>query len=114
MRAGCGRDVTKYLGLTLGDRPARQDRDPAIDVAPGRHAGSPIPALDDAGIEVDRMRQGLEVPIASRALIPIGLELFKGVDEMVGRGDRVRAAARLEHMHGMAAYFQAKPDHADL
>src|ERR1019366_850287 len=89
-------------------------RDPAIDVAPRRHAGSPVAAPDDAGIEIDRMRHRLEMTIALRALVPFGLELFQRLNEMVGRRDRIGAGAGLEHVHGMAAHLEAKPDHADL
>src|SRR5665647_3291820 len=106
--------MAEDLGLAVGDRPARQDRYSAIDVAPRRHAGGPVAALDDTGIEIDRMRHRLEMAVALGALVPFGLELFQRLDQMIGRGDRVGAGAGLEHMHRMAAHFQTKPDHADL
>lgn len=69
-----GGDTRKNLLLVIGDRPARQHGNPAIDVAPGRHAGGPVAALDDAGVEVDGMVQRLEVTIGFRALVPLDLE----------------------------------------
>src|SRR3984957_6441001 len=107
-------DVTKNFSLAIPDRPARQYRDPAIYIAPCRHAGGPVAALDDAGIEVDRMGHRLEVPVAPGALVPFGLELLQTVNEMVGGRDRIGTGAGLEHMHGMAAYFEAKPDNPHL
>ena len=114
MIARRSRDAGEYLGLRVRDRPARQDRNPAIDVAPGRHAGSPVTAFDDSGIEIDRMRQCLEMAIAFGALVPFGLELLQAANQMKGRGDRIRAGSRLEHMDRMASHLEAKPDHADL
>ncbi len=85
------RDAGQNLVLAIGHRPARQDRDPAIDVAPGRHAGGPVAAFDDAGVEVDRMRHRLEMMIGLGALVPFDLELFQRVDQMIGCGDGVGA-----------------------
>src|SRR5215210_731173 len=103
MIARSGRYAAEDFGLAIRYRPARQYRDPAIDVAPGRHAGSPVAAFDNAGVEVDRMGHGLEMPVVLGALVPFGLELFQRVNEMVGRHDRVRARAGFEHVHGMSA-----------
>src|SRR5947209_7913960 len=108
------RNARQDLRLAVLDRPARQDRDTTIDVAPRRHAGGPVAALDDAGIEIDRMRHRLEVAIALGALVPFGFQFLQRLNQMVRRGDRVGAGAGLEHMHGKAAYFQAEPDYADL
>src|SRR3954453_21863141 len=108
------RNACQDLRLAVLDRPARQDRDPAIDVAPRRHAGGPIAAVDDAGIEIDRMRHRPEMTIALGALVPFDLEFFQRMNEMVGRRDRVGAGPGLEYMYGMAAHLQAKPDHANL
>src|SRR4051794_11178813 len=100
--------------LTVLHRPARQDSDAAIDVAPCRHAGRPVAALDDAWIEIDRVAHSLEMAVAFRALVPGGLELLQCMDQVIGGGDRIRSGAGLEHVHGMAAHLEAKPDHADL
>ena len=114
MIAGCGRDAGEDLGLAVGNRPARQYSDSAIDIAPCRHAGGPVASLDDAGIKVDRMRHRHEMAIAFRALVPFGLEVFQRLNQMIGRRDRIRAGAGLEHMHGMAAHLETKPDYTDL
>src|SRR5262249_35659600 len=108
------RHAGENLLLAIGDRPAGQDRDAAVDVAPGRHAGGPVAALDDAGIEVDRVFYRLEVTVGPGALVPLDLELLQRVDQMIGRRDRIRAGARMRYVHGKAAHLQAKPDHADL
>ena len=89
MITGGGRNTRQNLGLRVRNRPARQDRDPAIDVTPGRHAGGPVTAFDDSGIEIDRMRQCLEMAIAFGTPVPFGLELMQAADQMKGRGDRV-------------------------
>jgi hypothetical protein len=60
------------------------------------------------------MRHRPEVAIGFRPFVPLGFELLQRLDQMVGCGDRVRAGTGLEHVHGMAAHFEAKPDHADL
>src|SRR4030088_2491238 len=114
MIARSGRHTAENLGLAIGDRPARQYRDPAIDIAPCRHAGSPIAALDDAGGEVDRVCHRLEMEIAPGALVPFGLELFQRLNEVVCRGDGVRAGACLEHMYRETPHLQAKPDDTNL
>src|SRR5205823_10750635 len=75
MIARRSRDVAQDLGLAIGDRPARQNRDPAIDIAPRRYAGGPVATPNDAGVEVDRMRHRLELAIAFGALVPFGLQL---------------------------------------
>ena len=85
---GCG-DAGKNLVLAIGDRPARQDRDATVDVAPGRHARGPVAALDDARIEIDRMHQRLEMAIGLGALVPLLFQLLQGVDQVIGRGDGV-------------------------
>ena len=73
-RAG---NAGQNLRLAIRDRPARQYRDPAIDIAPGRHAGGPVAALDDAGIEIDRMRHRPEMPVGLGALVPFGFEFLQ-------------------------------------
>src|SRR6266851_6160727 len=93
MIARSGRHTAENLGLAVGDRPARQYRDPAIDIAPCRHAGGPIAAFDDAGIEVDRVFHRLEMEIAPDALVPFGLEFFQRVNEMIGSGSNAITAA---------------------
>src|SRR3954451_135158 len=111
----CGSGYARLdFGLAVGDRPARQYRDPTIDIAPGRHAGGPVATLDDARIEIDRMGHSLEVSIIAGTLVPFGLELFQRLQQMVSRRDRVRARTGLEHVHGMSTHFQAKPDYAHL
>ena len=114
MVARGGRDAGQNLVLAIGNRPARQDGNPAIDVAPRRHAGRPVSALDDPRIEVDRMRQRLEMYVALRAPIPFRLQLLQRVDQVIGRHDGVGAGAGFEHMHGKTAHLETKPDHADL
>src|ERR1700710_1910782 len=103
------RDTRKNLGLAMLHRPARQNRDPAIDVAPCRHAGGPVAALDDTRIEIDRMRHRLEVTIALGALVPCVLEFLQRMNEMIRRGDGVGAGAGLEYMYGKAAHFEPEP-----
>src|SRR3954453_10228184 len=103
----CGSGYARLdFGVAVGDRPARQYRDPTIDIAPGRHAGGPVATFDDARIEIDRMGHGLEVSITAGTLVPFGLELFQRLQQMVSRRDRVRARAGLEHVHGMPRTFR--------
>ena len=109
-----GRHAGQNFLLAFGNRPARQHRDPAIDVAPGRHAGRPVAALDDPGIEVERMGDRVEMAIGLGALVPVGLELLQRVDQIIGRHDRIGADAGLENVCREAAHLDAKPDHADL
>src|SRR5690606_7813200 len=88
------------------------DRNAGVEAAPGRHRGGPVAALDLADVEVDRVVEGLEVPVAALALVPALLQDAQGLDQAVGRLDRVGARARVADVHRQPAYRHLEPQYA--
>src|SRR6186713_3141404 len=86
-------DAGDDLGLAVGDGPTRQDADATIDVAPCGNARSPVAALDDTRVEIERMVELAEMAMGFGALVPFGLQPFEGLDQMKGGLDRIRSGA---------------------
>jgi hypothetical protein len=99
-------DAGGNLGLAFGDGPARQDADAAIDVAPGRNARGPVSAFDDAGIEIERVVDFAKEAMVLRALVPLRLEAFEALDQVVGGLDGIRARTGARDVDGQSRTFR--------
>src|SRR6187402_178604 len=105
MRARRLGDEIHDLGLGVGDLPAGQDANAAIDIAPGWDAGGPVTALDDSRVEIERMIDRLERGMRLGAPVPLGFETFELLDQMNGGLDRIRASPGARDMDGYPAHF---------
>ena len=72
------------------------------------------PPLMMPGLKLSGWLTVREVPMRPGALVPLGLEAFQPLDQVIGRLDGVGARAGARHMHGQAAHLEPEPDDADL